>query len=77
MVSKEDIEQALNPHLNRVLLVAEAALSASQFLAFRKLALDAFGKNGFGKDLDRLYRNTMERNGMGRNRSSKEGVHHD
>jgi hypothetical protein len=56
MVRREDIEQLLNPHLNRLLLVAETALPPSQFQAFRKLALDEFGKNGFGRDLDRLFR---------------------
>ena len=63
MVRKEDIEQVLNPHITRLLLVAETALPPSQFQAFRKVALDEFGKNGFGRDLDRMFR---EHNGTGR-----------
>lgn len=56
MVKREDIEQLLNPRLNRLLLVAETALPPSQFQAFRKITLDEFGKNGFGRELDRLLR---------------------
>jgi hypothetical protein len=57
MVTKELLEQLINPHLNQVLLVAEAALSASQFQAFRKFVLNEFGKNGLGKELERVLRN--------------------
>ena len=70
---KEEIERLLNPHLNRLLLVAEVALPPNQFQAFRKVALDEFGNNGFGKDLDKLFGNTKVRHGSGRNRLHKEG----
>lgn len=43
--------------MNRVLLIAQAALSENQFQAFRKLFLDEFGKSGLGKDLERLLEN--------------------
>jgi hypothetical protein len=54
MVTKELIEQTINPHLNQVLLVAESSLPASQFQAFRKIVLNEFGKNGLVKDLERI-----------------------
>jgi hypothetical protein len=55
MVTQEEIEQLINSHLTRLLLVAETALPASQFQAFRKFTLNEFGKNGLGKELVRLY----------------------
>jgi hypothetical protein len=58
MVTQEDIEQIerwVNNHLSQLLLVAETALPVSQFLAYRKFALNEFGKNGLGKDLRRIY----------------------
>ena len=73
MVSKEDIKGLLNSHLTRLLLVAEVALPPNQFQAFRKVALDEFGNNGFGKDLDRLLGNNKARHGTGRNTLRKEG----
>lgn len=56
MVTKERIEQLINPHLNQLLLVAETALPPSQFQAFRKVTLNEFGNNGLGKELDRLFK---------------------
>jgi hypothetical protein len=56
MVTKEDIERLLNSHINRLLLVVEAALPPSQFQALRKFTLDEFGNNGLGKELERLLR---------------------
>jgi len=56
MVTKEHIEQIINPRLNRVLLIVESSLPASQFLACRKLILDEFGKSGLGKELERVFR---------------------
>ena len=52
---KEEIEEVIMRQVHHVLLVAEAALPESQFKAFRKLVLDGFGKNGLGKDLERLF----------------------
>ena len=66
MVTKEHIEQLINPRINRVLLYVEAALSASQFKACRKLILDEFGNSGLGKDLERML-GSQERHGNGRN----------
>ncbi|RNC67412.1 MAG: hypothetical protein ED859_14765 [Desulfuromonadales bacterium] len=55
MVTKEHIDNLINPRLNRVLLIVQTALSESQFQACRKLILDEFGKSGLGKELDRLF----------------------
>lgn len=71
MVNREHLEQLLNNRLTRLLLVAETALPASQFQAFRKIVLDEFGKSGLGKELDRLFGTTKDRQGTGRNTLSK------
>lgn len=55
MVTKEHIDNLINPRLNRVLLIVQTALPESQFQACRKLILDEFGKSGLGKELDRLF----------------------
>lgn len=40
---------------NRVLRMAEAALPASQFKAFRRLVLDEFGEQGAQKQVKQLF----------------------
>jgi len=61
MVTKENIERLINPHLNQVLLLAETALPPNQFQAFRKFTLNEFGNNGLGKELERLFRETQHK----------------
>lgn len=56
MVRREDVEQAVNGVRTRVLSLAEVALHPGQFRAFRKEVLDAFGCNGLGGELDRIFR---------------------
>jgi hypothetical protein len=73
MVSKEDIERLLNPHLNRLLQVAEVGMPPSQFQAYRKFALDELGNNGFGKELEKLLGSKTARHGTGRDTLRKEG----
>lgn len=51
---QEEIERLINNHLNKLLLVAETALPASQFEAFRKFTLNEFGKSGLAKELERV-----------------------
>lgn len=46
----------VNAHLTRLLTVAEAALPPEQFKAFRKIALDEFGRNGLASELLELER---------------------
>ncbi len=48
------IVDVLNARKSKVLLIAEAALSQSQYLAFRKLFLNEFGKGGFEGELVRV-----------------------
>lgn len=48
------ILELLNARKNRVLLVAQASLSESQYKAFRQIFLDEFGKSGLEKDLEKI-----------------------
>jgi len=54
MVTKQEIMDLVNRRVTHMLLVAEASLPPTQFQAFRKLMLDAFGKNGLVGELERL-----------------------
>ncbi|TAJ09476.1 MAG: hypothetical protein EPO61_05290 [Nitrospirae bacterium] len=69
MVTKDQILILLKGRLNKVLLVAESCLPEPQFRAFRKIALDEFGRSGLEGELERLERESeqTERNGPGRN----------
>ncbi len=60
---------AVRAHLTQVLLIAESALPAPQFQAYRKLVLNEFGKSGLEGELDQLLSSTAEREwtGQGRN----------
>lgn len=49
-----DITSLLNTRKNRILLVAESSMQASQFKAFRQLFLDELGKSGLESDLNHL-----------------------
>ena len=62
----EALIAALNARMNHVLLVAEAALPQSQFQAFRKIALDQFGRSGFQRDVQQVLSEHSERDGTGR-----------
>lgn len=62
MVSRDDITALVNARLNRVLRVAEAALSDAQFRAFRRVTLDEFGRDGLGRDLARLLGDQRDNN---------------
>jgi len=63
MVKLEEILEAINARKNRLLLLAEAALPASQFAAYRKLFLDELGNSGLGKDLEQVFTRCKERRG--------------
>ena len=62
----EAILGALDFRKNQVLLVAQAALPASQFEAFRKIFLDQFGRSGFQKGLETLLDEQQDRQRTGR-----------
>lgn len=55
----------VNAHLARVLRVAESALPEGQFRAFRRMALDEFGRNGLERDLERLLGDRQDNNKYG------------
>jgi hypothetical protein len=67
MVRANDIIALINPRLNRILTVAQAALPDRQFVAFRRVVLDEFGKSGLERDLDSAMQCDKERAGSGRN----------
>lgn len=69
----EAIVAALNSRMKHILLVAEAALPQPQFEAFRKIALDQFGRSGFQGDLEKVLAEHQDRNGMGRLICAKKG----
>lgn len=75
MVSKDDILEALNPRLNRLLSIVELIAPEPKFQVCRKLILEEFGREGFGKDLEALLarRNGTERHGTGGPILRKEG----
>ena len=67
MLTKEVFLPLVNARLNRVLLIAQAALPEHQFEAFRRLILDEFGRAGLIRDLDTIIDvPRQERHGAGR-----------
>jgi hypothetical protein len=54
MVTKEDIERAVSPRINRILLYVQTGMPSSQYDACRKLILDELGKSGLSRDLEKL-----------------------
>ncbi len=68
MVNFDEVMDAINARIGRVLLYGEASLPESQFKAFRKLILDEFGHSGLRGDLARLfgYDEPRDRQGKGR-----------
>jgi hypothetical protein len=63
MTDPRHIKERLNPHINRVLTVAEASLPPGNYPAFRKFVLDEFGVNGFETELEELCRSEGSRHG--------------
>ena len=57
MVTTNEVLNRINRRLNRLLTIAQAALPAEQFKAFRKATLDEFGHNGLAQELKELERN--------------------
>ena len=56
MVSRIEVMSLVHRHLSRLLTLAEASLPPPQFQAFRKMALDEFGRNGLESELGELDR---------------------
>jgi hypothetical protein len=64
----------VDAHVKRVLDFAELAIATDKFERFRTLVLDEFGHKGLRGELAALSRGQgMERQGMGRTESGKEG----
>ena len=67
MITFGDLDAALAERKRRLLLVAEIALPASQFAAFRKLLLDELGESGLLADLRQAPSGTRRHGGTGSN----------
>jgi hypothetical protein len=70
MVTLHKIVELLNVRKNKVLLYAQAALPECQFVAFKKLFLDEFGRRGLELELEKEFsvisngNDEMDRNGQ-------------
>lgn len=76
MVKPRDIADLASKRVGLILDVAEAAIPADRFPAFRRLILKQFGAEGFAADLERLFLDDAagtDRNGSGRNNACKKG----
>ncbi|MGH8738098.1 MAG: hypothetical protein ACREVC_12130 [Burkholderiales bacterium] len=62
MVIVQIISELLEARLRRVLDAAALVLPPEQFLRYRKIVLDEFGRRGLMKDLEREVRN-LDRHG--------------
>ena len=50
----QEILDLITVRKKQILTVAQAALPESQFIAFRRIVLDEFGKSGLEKELARV-----------------------
>lgn len=50
----QEIFDLINIRMKRILMVAQSSLPESQFLAFRRIVLNEFGKSGLEKELARI-----------------------
>lgn len=74
----KQIIETYNDVRKRMLLYAQSSLPQSQFEAFRKLALDEFGKSGAEGKVEKMFDDFRERNGQGGNAiCCKKGDSHD
>jgi hypothetical protein len=55
MATREEIDEAVSAFVTKVLLLAQAALPEHQFAAYRRLVLDAHGRQGLRRELDRIF----------------------
>ena len=56
MITLPVLLELINARKTRVLQVAEAALSESQYRAFRHIVLDEFGRSGLEKELAQMFK---------------------
>jgi hypothetical protein len=64
MVTLETVLELLRARLKRVLDAAALAMPQEQFLRYRRVVLDEFGRRGLLKDLEREQRK-RDRHGQG------------
>ncbi len=64
MVILHTVSELLGVRLKRVLDAAALALPPEQFLRYRRIVLDEFGRRGLLKDLEREFGN-LDRHGKG------------
>lgn len=69
-----DFIARLNARKGRILQMAEAALPATQFRAFRRSVLDELGRDGLERDVERLLaEGDKERDRAGQADTCKKG----
>jgi len=56
MIDLETIRDLIKPRMKRILDFGELALPPGQFIAFRRLVLDEFGRSGLESELERASR---------------------
>lgn len=59
----EELFSTLKETMKQILLYAQASMPESQFIAFRKLVLDAFGSKGLQKEIHEVVSKVLERAG--------------
>ena len=70
-ISEREILEIYNSVMKKILSYGECSLTKEQYGAFRRLVLDAFGRNGAKSNLDALFQMRAGRNGI----SAKGGCH--
>ena len=63
-ISEMEILEIYHPVMKKILSYGECALTKEQYVAFRKLVLDAFGRNGAKSKLDVLFHMRAGRSGI-------------
>jgi hypothetical protein len=78
VINSRTITDLVNKRIGNVLDVAEAAIPAERFPAFRRIVLREFGSEGFGADVKHLVEasKATERIGSGRNDTCRKGGNH-
>lgn len=66
VIAFQSLLKLINVRKNKMLLIAESSMSASQFRAFRKLFLLEFGENGLEGELQNIHIEQRKQDGNGR-----------
>jgi hypothetical protein len=77
MIELDTVLRLIRPRMKRILDFGELALAPAQFVAFRKLVLDEFGRSGLESELERAFREHLqEHSGTGRPTPQRKEVRH-